>query len=44
MKTPLTLFIQSISENVTVTAYVSMTTFKMDPLEFLVPVNRSLCH
>lgn len=34
----------SVSENVTVTAYVSMTTFKMDPLEFLVPVNRSyLC-
>ena len=31
---------QTIAVNVTVTAYVSMTTFKMDPWEFLVPVNR----
>lgn len=35
---------ETISINVTVTSYVSMTTFKMDPWEFLVPLNRSyLC-
>ena len=31
---------QTTSTNVTVTSYVSMTTFMMDPWEFLVPVNR----
>ena len=31
---------QTISTNVTVTSFVSMTTFKMEPWEFLVPVNR----
>lgn len=35
---------ETTSTNVTVTSYVSMTTFMMDPWEFLVPVNRSyLC-
>jgi len=35
---------ETISTNVTVTSFVSMTTFKMEPWEFLVPVNRSyLC-
>jgi len=35
---------QTISVNETVTEYVSMTTFKMTPLEFNVPINRSyLC-
>jgi len=35
---------ETTSTNVTVTSFVSMTTFKMEPWEFLVPVNRSyLC-
>lgn len=35
---------KTIQVNVTVTEYVSMTTFKMQPWEFLVPLNRSyLC-
>jgi len=35
---------KTIPVNVTVTEYVSMTTFKMQPPEFLVPINRSyLC-
>ena len=31
---------QTTSTNVTVTSFVSMTTFKMEPWEFLVPLNR----
>jgi len=35
---------ETIPVNVTVIQYVSMTTFKMEPMEFLVPLNRSyLC-
>jgi len=35
---------ETTSTNVTVTSFISMTTFKMEPWEFLVPVNRSyLC-
>jgi len=35
---------ETTSTNVTVTSFVSMTTFKMEPWEFLVPLNRSyLC-
>ena len=33
-------FFQTIPTNVTVTEFVSMTTFKMQPWAFLVPVNR----
>merc|ERR1712204_142156 len=35
---------ETIPVNVTVIQYVSMTTFRMEPMEFLVPLNRSyLC-